>query len=201
MLLLSLSTAMGLAAYLLGFPMFAARAQAEEASPTPTLVAAVPMFMTCTPSTEDHCNVRSGPGTAAYPVVGELLVGQTAPALGRSPGGDWIQIEFADAPGRKGWVYSNLATLSPGILPIAEPPPTPVQPATATIDPTLAAQFNIVPTLTRLPTFTPPPPLTEPQFTDGASAPSSFPVSVGTVILALGILGASGLVLAILARR
>ena len=46
---------------------------------------------------EPQINVRMGPSSSIYPIVGTLLTGSTAPALGRSPGGDWIQIEY---PGR-----------------------------------------------------------------------------------------------------
>jgi uncharacterized protein YgiM (DUF1202 family) len=83
---------------------------------------------------EPQINVRMGPSSSTYPVVGTLLTGSTVPALGRSSGGDWIQIEFPAAPSKVGWVYSPLVRVSPGTLRIVEPPPTPVQPATATFD-------------------------------------------------------------------
>lgn len=93
---------------------------------------------------EPQINVRMGPSSTIYPIVGTLITGSTAPAIGRSQGGDWIQIEFPSAPGGKGWVYSPLVEVSPpGNLQVMEAPPTPVPPATSTIDPTLAAQFVI----------------------------------------------------------
>jgi uncharacterized protein YraI len=150
---------------------------------------------------EPQINVRMGPSSSIYPVVGTLLTGSTVPALGRSLGGDWIQIEYAGAPNNAGWVYSPLVQVSPGTLRIVAPPPTPVPPATATIDPTLAAQFNIVPTNTRMPTFTPPPPLTIPSFIEDSEPNSSSSISLGIVIIGLAILGLIGFLLSLFLRR
>jgi uncharacterized protein YraI len=150
---------------------------------------------------EPQINVRMGPSASIFPVVGTLPTGSTAPALGRSPGGDWIQIEFGGAPDNKGWVYSPLVQVSPGTLRVVAPPPTPLPPATSTIDPTLAAQFNIVPTNTRLPTFTPPPSLTVLSFTDATEASSTNSVPLATIIIALAILGSIGFLLSIFFRR
>lgn len=112
----------------------------------------------------EQVNVRTGPGVN-YPQVGILIAGQTAPALGRSPGGDWLQIAYPGVPGNVAWVYAAFVVLQsfqPGGLPVVEPPPTPTPRITATIDPTLAAQFNLgQATATRLPTFTSAPPLPE----------------------------------------
>jgi uncharacterized protein YraI len=150
---------------------------------------------------EPQINVRMGPSSSIYPIVGTLLTGSTAPALGRSPGGDWIQIEYPGAPNNKGWVYSPLVQVSAGILRIVEPPPTPVPPATSTIDPTLAAQFNIVPTNTRLPTFTPPPSLTVPSYTEVSDSNSWSSVPLALVIVALMVLGCIGFLLSMFFRR
>jgi uncharacterized protein YraI len=150
---------------------------------------------------EPQINVRMGPSSSIYPIVGTLPTGSTVPALGRSPGGDWIQIEYPGAPNNAGWVYSPLVQVSPGTLRIVEPPPTPVPPATATIDPTLAAQFNIVPTNTRLPTFTPPPSLTVPSYTEAPNANSRNSVPLATIIIALMILGSIGFLLSLFLRR
>jgi hypothetical protein len=167
---------------------------------TPTGATVGGMFITVT-TTEPQINVRAGPSSAVYPILGTLPTGATAPALGRSSGGDWIQIEFAGAPGSRGWLYSPLVTVSPGVLPIVEPPPTPVPPSTATIDPTLAAQFNTAPTVARLPTFTPAPPLVLPSYTEEAGAVAALPAAPGTIILLLVGLGATGLLLSALLRR
>jgi hypothetical protein len=177
---------------------------------TPTLVLA--LQLTATPAADEgmyitvvtdepQINVRMGPSSSIYPIVGTLLTGSTAPALGRSLGGDWIQIEYAGAPNNTGWVYSPLVQVSPGTLQIVAPPPTPVPPATATIDPTLAAQFNIMPTNTRLPTFTPPPPLITPSFIETPDPGSMDSVPLAVIIIALAILGSIGFLLSLFLRR
>jgi hypothetical protein len=70
---------------------------------------------------------------------------------------------------------------------------------TATIDLTLAAEFIVQPTQTRIPTFTPPPPLEVPQFNEtGPSQPSG--AAFGIFILILVIIGGLGLVLSFVLR-
>ncbi|MCQ3936900.1 MAG: hypothetical protein DPW18_07615 [Chloroflexi bacterium] len=165
----------------------------ESASPQ----AGTGMFITVI-TDEPQINVRMGPSSTVYPIVGTLLTGSTAPALGRSQGGDWIQIAFPTAPGGVGWVYSPLVQVSPGTLPIVAPPPTPVPPATATIDPTLAAQFIVEPTSTRLPTFTPPPSLTLPSYDQPSVSKDSVPLAA--VIIAFGTLGLIGFLLSLFRR-
>jgi uncharacterized protein YraI len=167
---------------------------------TATPAADAGMYITVV-TDEPQINVRMGPSSSIYPIVGTLPTGSTAPALGRSLGGDWIQIEYPGAPNNTGWVYSPLVQVSPGTLRIVAPPPTPVPPATATTDPTLAAQFNIAPTNTRLPTFTPPPSLTVPSYTEASDANSRNSVPLGTVIIALAILGSIGFLLSLFLRR
>ena len=169
--------------------------------PTDTPAVTTPGIYITVTSTEPQINVRLGPSSIVYPVVGFLLNGATAPALGRSPGGDWIQIEFPAAPGGKGWVYSPLVTLSPGTLRIVEPPPTPQLPPTPTIDPTLAAQFNALPTATRLPTFTPAPPVTKVVFTESLPlAARKPPFPMASLILFFGIVGLAGFGFSLLRR-
>jgi hypothetical protein len=129
----------------------------------------------------DPINVRSGPGVL-YDLVGMLLPGQKAPALGRSAGGDWILIQYPGVSGGKGWVYAPVVSLTPGSLQIIEPPPTPTVAANQTIDPTLAAQFIQTPIPTRKATFTPAPPLVIPTYTD-YSGSTTGPVPLGLVIL------------------
>jgi hypothetical protein len=148
----------------------------------------------------DGTNVRSGPHSVNYgPPIGHLNPGDVAPALGKSPGGEWIQIEFPASANGTGWVYSVNVVLSGGELRIVEPPPTPAPLVTSTIDPTLAAAFNIQPTQTRMPTFTPPPPLEIPQFTDANSGPALG--ASGLFILVLGLVGGIGLVVSYLVRK
>jgi len=157
------------------------------------------VFITVTYS--EPINVRSGPSTVLYPIpVGRLSPGATAPALGVSPGREWIQISYAGASGGVGWVYAAYVNVSGGELRIVEPPPTPTPLVSATIDPTLAAAFNIQPTQTRKPTFTPPPPLDVPQFTD-ANPTHSSAVTSGFFILSLGLIGAIGLLVSHILRR
>ena len=170
---------------------------AQQPTVTPASTA---MFITVI-TDEPQINVRMGPSSSIYPIVGTLLRGSTAPALGRSPGGDWVQIEYIGAPYDKGWVYSPLVQVSPGTLLVVEPPPTPVPPPTATIDPTLAAQFNIVPTNTRLPTFTPPPSLVVPSYTQVPAAVSGQSGPLAIIIVALAILGVIGFLLSLFLRR
>ena len=78
------------------------------------------------------------------------------------------------------------------------PPPTPTPLATSTIDPTLAAQFAIQPTQTRMPTFTPPPPLEVPEFSDNSRSSVG---ATGIFILLLGLLGGAGLLASFLMRK
>jgi len=150
---------------------------------------------------EPQINIRMGPSSSIYPIVGTLPTGSTAPALGRSPGGDWIQIEYAGAPNGVGWVYSPLVQVSSGTLRIVAPPPTPVPPATPTIDLTLAAQFSIAPTNTRLPTFTPPPSLTIPVYTDMPETDSMNSIPLAAIIIVLLTLGSVGFLLSLFLRR
>ncbi len=174
---------------------------AQQPTSTPLAdISSTGMFITVI-TEEPQINVRMGPSSSIYPIVGTLLRGATVPALGRSQGGDWIQIEFEGAPYNKGWVYSPLVQVSPGILIEVEPPPTPVPPATSTIDPTLAAQFIVVPTNTRPPTFTPPPPLTALVYTEIPSTQTQNFVPIATIIIALVTLGVIGFMLSLFTRR
>ena len=165
--------------------------RAQEVS-TPTGI-----FVTVTYA--DPINVRGGPSTVFYPIIGQLAPGEVVPALGISPGRDWIQISYAPTGGT-GWVYASFVSISGGELRIVEPPPTPTPLVTSTIDPTLAAAFNIQPTETRLPTFTPPPPLEVPEFND-TSARSSPSAVFGIFIVGLSSMGAIGLLVSYLLRR
>ena len=165
------------------------QAEAYQDVSTPTGI-----FVTVTYT--DPINVRSGPSTTLYPIVAQLNPGEVVPALGISPGREWIQITY---PGGTGWVYASFVSISGGELQIVEPPPTPTPLVTSTIDPTLAAQFAIVPTLTRLPTFTPPPPLEVVDLPPHAT--SSRTVAPGIFIVVLGLLGSLGLALSFLLRR
>jgi hypothetical protein len=156
--------------------------------PTVTGTASGPFITVINP---DGANVRAGPSSFDYAAIGFLVPGETAPALGRSPAQEWIKIIYLGAPGGVGWVYAPLVSLSPGSLPILEPPPTATPRTTPTINPTFAAAFLVQTTPTRLPTFTPPPPLATLNFVAAAGTGSRIPMGFVVLILALiGILGA-----------
>ncbi len=149
---------------------------------------------------QDFVNVRSGPSSYFYPRVGILVTGESAPALGRSPGGDWIMIGYIGVPGNVGWVYApNVSLLAQDYLPIMDAPPTPTPLATPTIDPTLAAAFIVPETPTRLPTFTPPAPLAIPTFFDESTTNTSR-IPMGLAIFVLGFIGLLGALISV-ARR
>lgn len=149
----------------------------------------------------EQINVRSGPSTYFYPTIGVLLPGQEVPAVGISPGGEWLQIRYPGVPGDVAWVHAPLVTfVTQGNLPIVEPPPTPTPLTTATIDPTLAAAFIVPPTATRLPTFTPPPPLSVPTFTNESVQPGPG-VPMGLIIFTLAFIGAMAAIIVLLRGR
>ncbi len=148
----------------------------------------------------EQINVRSGPSSYLYTAIGVLLSGETAPALGQSPGGDWIQIRYAGVPGNVGWVYAPLVGLSANAnLGIVEPPPTPTPATTPTIDPTLAAAFIPQFTPTRLPTFTPPGPLVIPTYEN--AGPKTEGIPLGLVIVLLALIGGFGALISFLRGR
>lgn len=144
-------------------------------------------------------NVRAGPGVD-YERIGTLLAGQQVPALGRSAGGDWVQISYPEGPQGLGWVYTYLVEVN-GELPVVIPPATPTPFTTPTIDPTLAAQFIIEPSATALPTFTPPPPLVIPtlQAPDAPQTQASTPLVY--IMLVLGALGLFSLLVSFIRIR
>jgi hypothetical protein len=170
-------------------------AQAVELIQIPTVDIAT---VTSTPSgplvrvradgVNNQINVRNGPGTN-YDKVGLLLVGQTAVAKGRSEGGLWILIDYPGVPGGEAWVYASLVDIAQGHLPIVEPPSTPTPRVTATIDPTLAARYVVTAAPTRLPTYTPPPPLVIPTFQEMSVQTGPAGMPVGLVIIGLAAVG------------
>lgn len=170
------------------------RVQASELAQQPTgSIATVtgtasgPMAFVLT-GNEPQANLRSGPGQL-YDRVGVLLAGQSAPAKGRSPGNEWILVEYPGIPGGLAWVYAPLVEIRPPMqLPIVEPPPTPTPAVTTTIDPTLAARFIVTSVPTRLPTFTAPPPLNVPTF-EPEQTPNLAGIPMAVIILGLAALG------------
>lgn len=145
-------------------------------------------------------NVRAGPSTVAYDIVGVLVEGSQVPAIGRSPGGDWIEVAYPGIPGGVAWIWSDLVEVR-GSLPVIEPPPTQTPRVTATIDPTLAAQFLVDVPPTRLPTFTEPPPLSKPTIPVDAPIASQGRLPVGLIITGLAVIGLFGTVISFLRSR
>jgi len=149
----------------------------------------------------EQINVRNGPSTVLYDIIGNMQPGDTAKALGVSPGRDWVQIEYPAGPGGVAWVHTSLISLSSGNLQIVEPPPTVTPRTTPTIDPTLAAAYIFEPTVTRMPTFTPPPPLEVPHFTAMPVKNVNTGVPIGAFVIGSGILGVLGYLVSLLRRR
>ncbi|MGB8214905.1 MAG: hypothetical protein WCE68_15225 [Anaerolineales bacterium] len=172
----------------------------QPASTTPNASQAGQPFITVTYI--EPINVRTGPSSFDYPVVGTIPVGGTAVAVGRSPAGEWIEIVYPAAPRGTGWVYAANVTLSPPgfMLQIVEPPPTPAPLETATLNPTFVAAFPILPTSTRMPTFTAPPPLAIPTYTYPVED-SSGRVTTTWVVIAMGLIGVAGIIVSSLRRR
>jgi hypothetical protein len=149
----------------------------------------------------EQINVRNGPGTVLYDIIGNMQPGESAQALGVSPGRDWVQIVYPAGPGGVGWVHTSLISLSSGNLQIIEPPPTLTPLVTSTIDPTLAAAYVFEPTVTRMPTFTPPPPLEIPRFTAMPVKSSKNSVPLGALVIGSGLLGLFGFLVSLVRRH
>ena len=148
--------------------------------------------------------VYAGPSSLGeYPAIGVLLGNETAPALARAQGKpNWIQIYYPGVPDSVAWVYSLYVSLSPGAqLKLIDVPATPTPQSTPTINPTLVAAFLGQQTATRLPTFTPPPPLELPQFADKSSNSETSGVPTGLLIIGLGLFGFFGVLISYLRGR
>ena len=148
----------------------------------------------------EQINVRAGP-SQDYPSVGVLEQGERVPALGRSVGGDWVEIAYPVVDGGVGWVYAYLVTVSGGELPVIVPPPTPTPRVTPTIDPTLAAQLIIEIGPTRLPTFTQPPPLEMPTYTQAPTLSVASGLPMGFIVIGLAVVGLFGLLISVFRGR
>ena len=155
-------------------------------------------------SSISQIRVYAGPSSLGeYPAIGVLLGNETAPALARAKGEpDWIQIYYPGVRGSRGWVYALYVQLSPGAgLDVIEVPATPTPLSTPTINPTLVAAFIGQQTPTRLPTFTPPPTIDLPQFSDTDANSQTTGVPTGLLILSLALFGFFGIVLSYLRGR
>jgi len=148
---------------------------------------------------QGYVNVRGGPSTVAYDIVGILVEGAQVPAIGRSPGSDWVQVAYPGVPGNVAWVYTDLVSVT-GSLPVIEPPPTKTPMITVTIDPTLAAQFLVDVPPTRLPTFTAPPELVQPTLPSDAPIATQGRIPMGLLIIGMAVIGIFGLFISLLSR-
>lgn len=151
-------------------------------------------------SEQGFANVRSGPGTLGYEVVGVLVEGQQVPVIGRTVVGDWLMIAYPGVPSGVAWIWKDLVELR-GNAAIVDSPATNTPRVTPTIDPTLAAQFLVNVQPARLPTFTPPEPLTIPTFLPDASQTATGGVPVGFIIVGMAVLGIFGLLISFLRGR
>ncbi len=151
---------------------------------------------------QEQINVRAGPGVGdEYPIVGVLEQGEKVPALGRSPGGDWIEIVYPTVNGGVAWVYAYLVTVSGGELPIVAPPPTATPRVTPTIDPTLAAQLIVEIGPTRMPTYTQPPPVQMPIYTQVPTSSVAGRLPMGFIIIGMAVIGLFGLLISVFRGR
>lgn len=148
---------------------------------------------------QEYVAVRSGP-SREYPEVGVLIAGQQAPALGRNTDGTWVLIAYPGVPGGQGWVYGVLVDLV-GTVPFVEAPPTSTPNVTPTLNPTLEAQFAVELPPTRLPTFTPPPPLVIPAFISEQNPHTASGLPMGFVIVGLLVVGFFGTLISLLRGR
>ena len=150
----------------------------------------------------DFIEVYAGPGSFDYPQIGILLRNESAPVLGRARDrSDWFQIYYPGVPGSVGWVYGLYVGLSPGaLLPLVDSPPTPTPISVPTINPTLEAAFIGQQTPTRLPTFTPPPPLELPSFNE-PDTDTTTGIPTGLLIISLGLFGFFGAIISYLRGR
>ncbi len=149
---------------------------------------------------QGFANLRAGPNATYYEIVGVLVSGQSVPALGRSPAGEWIEVAYPGVPGGVAWVSKDLVDVR-GEVPVVQPPPTPTPAVTATIDPTLAAQFLVEVPPTRLPTFTAPANMPTPTLPADLPPPTAGPVPMAFVIIGMAILGLIGTIISFLNRR
>ena len=155
-------------------------------------------------SLTEGIKVYAGPSTFDYLPVGYLQANEVVYVLGRAEEkNDWYQIYYPGVPGSVAWVYAlYLVKLSPGAgIPIVQIPPTPTPNSTPTINPTLEAAFIGQQTPTRLPTFTPPPPLDLPLFTDVTPPQATRGIPAGLIILSLALFGFFGAVISYLRGR
>jgi len=148
-------------------PATAAAPEGQPPAPPPAETPTVAPSPTPPPAaaeivTNDIINVRRGPGTN-YELVGSAQVGTKFKATGKSPAGDWWQIDYNGQPG---WVFGQLVTAS-GAEAVAVAQNIPAAPTAAPAPPAAP------------PTNTPPPPQeAQPQPTAAPSKKYFFNIQV-----------------------
>ena len=147
-------------------------------------------------SDQTFIDIYAGPSNYDYDKIGIMAAGTSAPALGKSQDGNWIEIVYFGVPGGVGWVYAPSVKITIGSLPKLSAPPTPAPQTTPTLNPTFVAAYGLQVVPTRLPTYTPPNPLTLPTFAPIAGGASRVPY--GLVILILALIGIFGAVISFL---
>jgi hypothetical protein len=147
-------------------------------------------------SDQTFIDVYAGPSSYDYEAIGVMAAGTSAPALGFSQDGNWIEIVYAGVPDGIGWVYAPFVSITSGSLPKLNAPPTAAPLTTATLNPTFVAAYGLQVVPTRLPTYTPPAPLKLPTFAPNVSNNSKIPY--GLVILLLALIGVLGAVISFL---
>jgi len=149
----------------------------------------------------DQVNVYSGPSSFLYPAVGILVGEESVPVIGRARDDNWLQIIYLGVPGSTAWIYAPYVKISPGArLPYVDAPPTPTAISTPTIDATLSSAFIAPQTPTRLATFTPPAPISLPDF-ETEAPPETNRVPLGLLIFSLGFVGGLGVLISFLRGR
>ncbi len=141
-------------------------------------------------------DVYAGPSSYDYSAIGVMAAGTSAPALGFSQDGNWIEIVYLGVQSGVGWVYAPFVSITPGSLPKIPAPPTPAPLTTPTLNPTFVAAYGLQVVPTRLPTFTPPASLKLPTFAPNAGSTSKVPY--GLIILMLALIGILGAVISFL---
>ena len=163
-----------------GFAAAPARAETDTPTPGPSVTPTfVPTATVGGPYVyvPEKVNVRTGPATY-FDQVGVLVAGQMAPALGRTEVGEWIQVEYPGAPGSQAWIYAALVTVRDAELmdlAVVVPPPTPTLSISTTLIYDTESGGPATAAATRLPTFTPAPPIVIPTFAPEALGPARVP--------------------------
>lgn len=147
-------------------------------------------------------DVYAGPSSYLYPPVGVLVSEQSVPVIGRARDDNWLQIIYMGIPGSTAWIYAPYVRISPGArLPFVDAPPTPTAISTPTIDSTLEAAFIAPQTPTRLATFTPPAPISLPDFEAEETTTETARMPLGLLIFSFGFVGGLGVLISFLRGR